>query len=220
MLTRGEIEKAKPRPAQYRLTDGGGLVLNVLPTGRKVWRYRYLRDGKDAVVTLGNYPEITLLDAREKALTLRKGRQDGVDPVVARKRQIERTRTVKGETFAEVAEALMQRESGHWSEGHFSRFRNRMVRDVIPVIGDLRARDIAPADVTRSVAGIESRGAQNTAIRTVGMIGQVLQYAVARGLADQDVTLHMRRGLDRAPRPVHRAAVLDRADLGQMLSDL
>ena len=219
-LTRAEIDRAKPKAKPYRMTDGGGLVLEVLPTGSKRWRYRWLRDGRDAVLTLGAHPETTLVEARAKAAALRKERDGGVDPAVARDRERERRRTIAGETVAEVARALLKREEGRWSASHHGRFRNRMERDVLPVIGRMRARDVAPVDVSRAIAGIEARGARNTAVRVVGMIGLVMQYAVARGLADQDPTLHMRRGLDHAPPVRHMAAVTDRKELGRLLADI
>ena len=93
-LTQGKIESAKPKEKPHRLTDGGGLVLTILPTGKKVWRFRYQRNGKDAVVSLGDYPTLRLLDAREKALDLKRQQVVGIDPAVARKRALEQQRTV------------------------------------------------------------------------------------------------------------------------------
>ena len=154
-LTESQIRSAKPRDKRYRLTDGGGLVLNVTPAGKKVWRYRCHLDGKDTVITLGDYPVLTLLDARAKALTLR--RED--NPQVASKREIERKRAVDADTFEAVALAYMKREKPHWATGHYERFRNRMHNDVFPIIGTMSPRSVMPIDVTRAVAGIEGRGA-------------------------------------------------------------
>ena len=219
-LTKQKIETAKPRDARYRLTDGGGLVLVVNPSGKKVWRFRYQREGKDANVTLGSFPLVTLLDARAKALELKRAQGQGSDPAIELQREAERKRTVAGETFGAVAEAYMKRERPHWAEGHYERFRNRMQRDVYPVIGKQPVAAVKPVDVTRAVRGIEARGAQDTAVRVVGMIGQVLRYAVAKGMADRDVTADLKGGLDRPPPTKHMAAVIDRVDLGRMLADV
>lgn len=218
-LTASQIKTAKPSGTgkPYRLTDGGGLVLNVLPTGKKTWRFRYQRNGKDAVVTLGHYPALTLLDARAKALGLKR---DTVDASLVVVRETERTRTVAGDTFEALAVAFMKRERDHWAKAHHYRFENRMTRDVFPVLGQMQPRDVQPVDMTRAIAAIEARGAQDTALRVVGMIGQVLRYGVAKGLCDRDVTGDLKGSLDRAPATVHRAAVIDRTDLGRMLVDL
>ena len=154
-LTKSQIRSAKPASKRYRLTDGGGLVLTVEPSGRKVWRFRYQRDGKDAVVTLGDYPVMTLLDARAKALDLKRA---DTDPSLAIRREVERRRGAADGSFEALATRYMERERPHWAAGHYERFRNRMDLDVFPVIGTMLPRDIQPLDVTRAIAGIEGRG--------------------------------------------------------------
>lgn len=216
-LTASQIKTAKPRDKRYRLTDGGGLVLSVEPSGRKVWRFRYQRDGKDAVATFGDYPTLTLLDARAKALDLKRA---GDDPALVLKRDKERKRIAPDRSFEALARKYMAREKPHWAIGHYKRFYNRMTIDVWPVIGAMDPRSIQPIDVSRAIAAIEARGAQNTAVRVVGMIGQVLRYSVAKGFADQDVTQHLKGGLDRPAPTKHRVAVTDRVELGRMLVDI
>lgn len=217
VLTHSQITKAKARDKRYRIADGGGLVLDVNPSSRKVWRFRYQREGKDAVVTLGNFPTISLLDARQAALNLKRGTDD---PALTLIRDAERKRTAPGGTFEALARAYMAREQPHWSAGHHERFHNRMTKDVFPVLGTMQPRAIQPLDITRAIAAIEGRGAQDTAVRVVGMMGQVLRYAVAKGFADRDVTADLKGGLDR-PAPVrHRPAVIDPVQLGRMLADI
>ncbi len=210
-LTESQLRSAKPRNSRYRLTDGGGLVMDVTPAGKKVWRFRYQRAGKDAVVTLGTYPVMTLLEARQAALDLKRS---GTDPKAAAARQ----KATDDVTFQSVTEAYMAREKPHWVEAHYKRFHNRMTRDVWPVIGAMHPRDIQPVDAMNAVAGIEARGAQDTAVRTLGMVGQVLRYAVARGQADRDVTADLKGGLDRPPPVQHMNAVTDRSQVGQLLA--
>ncbi|WP_299356062.1 integrase arm-type DNA-binding domain-containing protein [uncultured Shimia sp.] len=212
-LSESKIRTAKPRDKRYRMTDGGGLVMDVTPAGKKVWRYRLQADGKDRTVTLGEYPAMGLLDARQTALDLKR---DDVDPKVA----VARQQAAQATTFRDLAEAYMEREKPHWADGHHLRFRNRMVNDVFPVLGDMAPRDIQPVDVIRAVTGIQDRGATDTAVRVVGMIGQVMRYCVARGQADRDVTADLKGGLDRPPPVKHMAAVIDRDDLGRMLVDI
>lgn len=216
-LTASQIKTAKPRDKRYRLTDGGGLVLTVEPSGRKIWRFRYQRAGKDAVVTLGDYPTLTLLDARQAALDLKRA---GTDPKTARAREVEQAKMGGDGSFEALAQAYMEREKPHWAAGHYERFNNRMTKDVFPVIGSMAPRDILPVDVTRAIAGIEARGSQNSALRVVRMIGQVLRYCVAKGFADRDVSADLKGGLDRPAPARHMAAVTDPIELGRMLTDI
>ncbi|CUH48949.1 tyrosine-type recombinase/integrase [Ruegeria atlantica] len=212
-LSDSQIRTAKPRTKRYRLSDGGGLVMDVTPAGSKVWRYRLQTDGKDRTVTLGQWPAMSLLDARQAALDLKR---QGADPALAQARQ----RAAQAVTFQSVTEAYMAREQPHWAPGHYKRFRNRMTGDVWPILGGMHPRDIQPVDAIRAVQPISNRGAQDTAVRVLGMIGQVLRYAVARGQADRDVTADLRGGMDRPPPVRHMAAVTDRAGVGELLRDL
>ncbi len=216
-LTASQIKTAKPQDKRYRLTDGGGLVLTVEPSGRKIWRFRYQRDGKDAVVTLGDYPALTLLEARQAALDLKRA---GTDPKIAKARQAERARVAATESFEALARAYMSREKPHWAQGHYERFNNRMTKDVFLTIGKMNPRNIQPVDVMRTVQPIVERGAVDTSVRVVGMIGQVLRYCVAKGFADRDVTADLKGGLDRPAPTKHMAAVTDPVDLGRMLADI
>ena len=64
-LTNIAINKAKPTDKAYRLADSSGLYLQVTPAGAKCWRMKYRFLGKEKVLAIGQYPHVSLLDARE-----------------------------------------------------------------------------------------------------------------------------------------------------------
>jgi integrase len=212
-LSDSKIRAVRPREKRFKMTDGGGLVLEISPTGRKVWRYRLQTGGTDRTLTLGTYPGVTLVQARLAVLNMK---EQGGNLAVAEAR----AEAARDTTFKAVAEALIERERPRWAASHLQRFENRMRFDVYPIIGDMDPRQIRAVDVIRAIKGIEERGSQNTAVRTVGMIGQVLRYGVAKGKVDRDVTADLRGGLDRPPPQQHMAAVTNRKELGQMLRDI
>ncbi|MEP1198258.1 tyrosine-type recombinase/integrase [Tateyamaria sp.] len=213
-LTIAQIDKAKPRKSDHRLSDGNGLFLTVRKHGTKTWTLRFKRDGKDAVKTLGTYPAMQPKEARALAANLKLDLSKGIDP--AKKAAA----ALPEATFAEIAVRYMAREKPHWAAGHYERFRSRMVKDVFPAIGTMQIDAVRPRDVMVAVNGISARGSQNTAIRVAGMIGQVCRYAVALSLRDDDPTVHIGDGLDRAPKTVHRPALTDPAGVGQLMADL
>ncbi len=88
-LTIKEIDNAKPDSKPYKLADGGGLCLFVAPTGAKLWRWRYRFDGKEKTMSFGEYPVVTLKDARERHYAARKTLAAGVDPMAERKAKSE-----------------------------------------------------------------------------------------------------------------------------------
>ena len=88
-LTTKEIETAKPNGKPYKLVDGGGLCLLIAPSGAKLWRWRYRFDGKEKMMALGEYPLVTLKEARDRHLVARKTLDAGIDPMAERKAEAE-----------------------------------------------------------------------------------------------------------------------------------
>src|SRR5467141_1547839 len=87
MPARSELafRSAKPRQKPFKLSDGGGLYLLVQPNAAKLWRLAYRFDGKQKLLALGQYPIISLADARIKRDAAKKLLSNGVDPSIDRK---------------------------------------------------------------------------------------------------------------------------------------
>lgn len=79
-LSEVKVRNAKPQANEYKLFDGGGLFLLITPSGGKLWRFRYLFDKKEKKLSLGVYPEISLLDARKQRDEARSQLAHGIDP--------------------------------------------------------------------------------------------------------------------------------------------
>lgn len=86
-LTETTIKNTKHKATPYKLTDGEGLFLLVKPNGGKYWRFKYFFAGKEKLLALGTYPEISLGDAREKRLAARKLVAGGIDPGAQKSRK-------------------------------------------------------------------------------------------------------------------------------------
>jgi hypothetical protein len=88
-LTIKEIENAKPKPKKYKMLDGGGLSLLVLPTGTKLWLWPYQFNGGEKNMTFGEYPLVGPKDARELHFAAKKLFASGVNPMAERKAAVE-----------------------------------------------------------------------------------------------------------------------------------
>ncbi|CAM3638827.1 integrase [Xenorhabdus thuongxuanensis] len=80
-LTARQVDTAKPKEKPYKLADGGELYLLVNPNGSRYWRLKYRIAGKEKLLALGVYPEISLAEARTKRNDARKKLSDGNDPI-------------------------------------------------------------------------------------------------------------------------------------------
>ncbi len=214
-LSDPKIRNAKSREKEYKLFDGGGLFLLVTPTGGKLWRFKYRFDGKEKMLSLGSYPEISLADARLKKEEARGHVAKGVDPGEV-KRAMKQADTSEKETFEVVAREWHERFKTSWSPSHAHVTITRLERDIFPWIGKLPISDLEPPEVLAVLRRIESRGAGETARRMKIVCGQVFRYAVATGRAKRDPTPDLKGAL----KPVisrHMAALTDPKDVAPLL---
>src|SRR5688572_20370819 len=110
-LTDTVVRSARPSKTRYELTDrkSQGLVLRVTPRGEKIWAARYYYRGKQCRATLGNYPDVSLAAARERAAQIRSIVQQGEDPIAAKKKAAEALKY--GETVADLVRAWRERHA-------------------------------------------------------------------------------------------------------------
>ena len=180
-LTERAIKALKPKGKPYKAADGAGLHLYVTPAGGKLWRLKYRFGGKEKLLSLGPWPDITLDAARQKAAEARAALRDGKDP--ARGYRAARG-GIAGATMGVLAGAWADKQS--WAPSTEKRERHLMALWT-PKLGDVPARAITPADIRPVVLGIEVEGHGENARRVLAQIGRVLRHAVALGHAERDV---------------------------------
>ncbi|VVE90123.1 tyrosine-type recombinase/integrase [Pandoraea bronchicola] len=161
MLTDAQCRAAKPREGIYRLNDYKGLYLEIKPNGIKDWRYRFKLNEKSSWFALGDCPNVTLGEAREKCEAARKLVREGISPVQTR--QIERIKREQdsANTFEAVASEWQALKD--WEEVTKKRRRDTLERVVFPSIGKLPVRRITPTHVLDILNKTVKRGAPTVA---------------------------------------------------------
>ena len=217
-----QIKAAPPRDREYLLADGEGLYLRVRPTG-KVWVYRYKQLGKEAKLSLGHYPVVSLAGARKKARGEAERRAEGIDPREARRVAEERERVSRLNTFELTARAwhAQAKKDREWSEGYAEKVMRHLELHIFPWIGVLAMDTIAPTEVVRCLHRIKERGHLETAQRVREAVQHVFQYSVDVGTLDPARNfVNNRTGGLPAPRARHYAAITEPEKLGQLLRDI
>jgi integrase len=223
------IRKAKPGPKPRKLSDGGGLYLELQTTGAKWWRLKYRFDGKEKRLSLGVYPTVTLADARRRRDEARTMLANGTDPGEARKasknakaldsqaRALADAGLPPVGSFEQVArEWLTLVHEPKVSAGYAKRTRIQLESDVFPWIGRKPISSITAALVLDLLRKIEARGSLDTAHRVKQTCGLVFRYAVSAGHGERDPVPDL-RGAMTVPVKVHFAAISDPAKLGELL---
>lgn len=178
--------KCPPDKARLRLADSGGLYLEVVPTGGKLWRWKYRYAGKEKRLALGSYPALGLAAARRARDNARDEQRTGLDPVAAKKIAKAARDAALANNFEVVARAWFT----HWKDSKTARHSDYVLRrleaDVFPVIGPRPLADITPPELLAMVKKIEARGAVDIAKRAWQTCGQIFRYAIAHGRAQRN----------------------------------
>jgi integrase len=203
-LSDAKARNAKPRAKPYKLSDGEGLFLVVMPSGSKYWRLKYIFAGKEKLLALGVYPCIMLADARDRRAQARKLLAAGTDPGEAKK-EAKRAVILKSEnTFEVVAREWLGKREHEWAAITTEVKLGRLERYVFPKLGSRPIADITPPEVLAMLRVVEDKGALETATRAMQMCGQIFMYAIATGRAERNPVPDLRGAL-KAPVVKHRS---------------
>lgn len=191
-LTDVSVRTVKPGPKPVKLSDGRGLYLLVNPTGSKLWRWKYRANGKEKVMALGAYPDVTLAKARDAMSEARKELAGGADPMVLRMAEKLAKRQAAENSFASVAQLWWAQWKSGRSDRHASYVMRRLEADILPAIGARPVDQIEAPELVAMVKGISKRGAIDLAKRALQTTGQVFRYAIAHGKAKRNPAVDIR----------------------------
>jgi len=172
-----------------------GFGIRVYPSGTKTFFYQYKADGQRRFMTLGDYPTTTLKKAREiyqtemaKVKALRRGSKDGIDPVLANKKERERRVTEelvhnKSPNISELVQEFIEKHSKNnkksWKED-----KRCLEKEVIPLWGSRKAKDITKREVVLLLEDIVKRGSPVMANNTLEKIRKMFNFAIERDILE------------------------------------
>ncbi|KAF1720148.1 tyrosine-type recombinase/integrase [Pseudoxanthomonas wuyuanensis] len=219
MLTDTKLRALKPRATSFRVADSNGLCIEVRPTGAKVWRYRYRYAGKPSVITIDEYPGMSLMQARAERDKLRRLLKGGANPAhvarVERAVQAERTNN----TFGAIGlELLAKRAKEGLSPGSVKRER-RLIEKDLASIADMPITDVSAPILLAALRKLERRGVVETAHRARAHAGRVFRYAVATGRAQRNPADDLTGALEQ-PKTKHFASLIEPERIGELLRAL
>jgi integrase len=165
----------------------------VSPSGSKLWRWRYRFDRKEKLMALGEYPVVSLGEARDRHLAGRKLLGSDVDPMAVRKAEAEakqREAEAQEHETENSFENVARKWWDWWAPGKSPRHTNYVMRrleaDVFPSFGHRFIEAVTATDIRKLMQMIESRGARDVSKRAHETTGQVFRYAIAHGIASRN----------------------------------
>ncbi|WP_426759067.1 tyrosine-type recombinase/integrase [Enterobacter cloacae complex sp. 370H10] len=183
-LNARQVDAAKPREKAYKLADGAGLYLEVVPSGSRYWRMKYRFNGKEKRMAFGVYPAVSLAQARALRDEAKKKLAEGIDPSFAKKEE-KLVRDVQlNNTFQAVALEWHGTKVSRWSEGYASDIIEAFNKDIFPYIGQQPVNEIKPLVLLNVLRRMESRGATEKAKKVRQRCSEVFRYAIVTGCAE------------------------------------
>jgi integrase len=216
-LTDTAVKAAKPGSAPMKLSDGKGMYLLLTEKGSKLWRWKYRVDGKEKVMPLGVYPDVSLAQARDAMSDARKLLAAGVDPMAKRKADKVARQLSAENSFAVVAQLWWDHWKATRSASHTDYVLRRLEADVFPAIGARPVDAIEAPELVAMVKAIAARGALDIAKRALQTTGQVFRYAIAHGKAKRNPAADIKPGDILPPRKKANYARLDTRELPDLL---
>lgn len=183
-LTDVKVKTAKPKEKPYKLADGGGMYLLINANGSKYWRMKYRFAGKEKMLSIGVYPDISLADAREKRNEARKILANGGDPGETKKgEKIAQQMSLKN-TFEVIAREWHQTKADRWSLRYRDEIIDTFEKDIFPYIGKRPIAEIKPMELLEALRKMEKRGALEKMRKVRQRCGEVFRYAIVTGRAE------------------------------------
>jgi len=188
-------KNAKPKEKPYKLFDGGGLFLEVMPNGSKLWRLKYRYLSKEKRISLGAYPIVSLADARDARGKAKKQLAQEVNPSEAKRNRKQDAIRNAENTFKAVALEWHENQLARWTETHARNVMRRFDVDIFPYIGSRPIADIDPPELLEVLRRIEARGALDVTARVKQITGQVFRYGIATGRCHRDPSADLKGAL-------------------------
>ena len=184
-LTESQVRALEPRATRYCVADGNGLVVEVMTTGTKIWRFRYTLDGKrQPLATIGDYRMISLRVARAKAQKYAEMVAQGISPVATARR--DRGVESKADVLREAAELYLGTAMTGKSDEYRRTTRRALDKDVLPAIGGKPINAVTADDIVAICEQIKSRGSPKMALHTRNVVKRLYAYLIARQLATRN----------------------------------
>jgi integrase len=188
------VRNAKPKAKPYKMSDGEGLFLQVMPSGSKYWRFKYSFAGKEKLLAFGVYPDVTLSDARDRRAKARRILAGGGDPGEVKKEAKRLLAERQASTFEDIAREWHQNRSDKWTPVYAKKMFKSVERHLLSKVGTRPIADITTQELLTAMRSIEEHGA-DLAHRQLQICGQIFSYAVMTQRTTMNPALPLRGAL-------------------------
>jgi len=215
MLTDIKVRNFKPKDKLYRRADSHGLTIEINPNGSKIWRHRYRYNNKATMMSLGHYPEVTLLDARQERDNNKQLLKKGINP-----RRAQSPLNVTKPTFIVMFDKWIDSKKDDLTPGYVEDTIQRANNYLMPTLGKIPLEDIKSPDMRDLLLKIQDTGKLDMLKKVKGIANGVFSYAVSRGIISVNPVRDLPNDIFKKKRNNHYATQTDPKGISWLLSKL
>jgi integrase len=182
-LTNTAVLKAKPDSKPKKMSDGGGLYLLVKPSGYKAWKYDFRLNGTRGTYSIGNYPDISLKDARAAHQFAREHVAKGINPKAIKVNQAI-VNELDNKRFSYYATRWIEKQN--MAESTLSDLQQRIDKNLIPKLDKKRVNEFTTLDLLRITEIVSNRGAKETALIMARVLRKVFNEILLLGVIESN----------------------------------
>jgi integrase len=214
------IRFLKPKDKPWRVSDAGGLYLQIEPKGSMYWHYAYRFEGKQKTLSLGVYPEVSLAEAREKHREAHKQvGEKKIDPGAAKQEAKRQSSAANGNTFQDVANAFIKEKTPDWKAPTKKKYVQILTNHLFPALGERSIGDITTPELREVLRSIVELNKANTARSAKILCGQIFQHGMETGKCVTDPAAALKKRVILVPKAKGVPAV-DPSEMPQLLSKI
>lgn len=214
-----QVRNLKSRGKAYKVSDFEGLFVLVKTNGSKLWQFKYRMDGKERLLSIGVYPDVSLAQARKAKDVARSNVAEGIDPSEAKQEEKRLRLEARGQTFEKIGAAFLEKQRKEGKSAATLSKTEYHLKLANRDFGRKPITEITAPMILKTLRKVEAKGNYETAHRLRARIGSIFRFAVASGIAETDPTYALRDALIR-PTRVHRAAIIEPKALGRLMAEI
>ena len=218
MLTDTKIRNLKRKDKLYRIADSQGLTLEINPNGSKLWRHRYRFNNKATMMSLGPYPIVTLLSARQARDKNKQLLFQGINPKQI-KEEVKAKASIK-KTFEQMFLKWINKNKDQWSLGYVEDTIQRANNYLIPKLGNLPIDDIKSSEIRNLLLKIQDTGKLDMFKKVKGILNGVFKYSVGMDVLKVNPVRDLPSEIFKKKPEKHYAAITDPNEIPWLLDKL
>ena len=219
-LTNTQVKQAKPKDKIYKLSDGDGLQLRIMPNGSKQWLLDYFKPftKKRTSLSLGAYPEISILEARKKRVASRELLAKDIDPKEYKDDLHREQLLLASHTLKSVATDWFAIKKTTIAENTATSLWRKFENHVFPKLGHRPIDKILAPEAIEALKPLAAKGNLETTGKIIGHLNNIMTHALNTGILQHNPLSGIRSAFS-APKVTNMPTIRP-DELGKLMKDI